>query len=90
MNTIINPVRHGLIMAVSALIFGALWAAYMATHHEQLHGAFEAQEEKVQQAQMKHLMNDLNIDAMQIDHKHPAGTSDDHHHAAAEDHHADV
>lgn len=62
-SSIINPVRHGLIMAVTALIFGALWAAYMATNHEQLHSTFEAQEEKFQQVQMQHLMEDLSADA---------------------------
>ncbi len=41
---ILLPVYHGIAMGVLALILGALWAAYMATHHEQLHGGFERQE----------------------------------------------
>ncbi len=94
-----DPIRHGLVMAVAALVFGALWAAYMATHHEQLHGAFEAQEEQAQKAQMQHQMKGLNMDMMNMNHAHAAGTPDDHHatqsqnadaHAAGtpDDHHA--
>jgi len=48
---IITPVRHGLIMAVLALICGALWAAYLALNHEQLHGGFEKQEAALESAQ---------------------------------------
>jgi len=85
-NDTMNDVRHGLIMALAALICGALWAAYMATHHEQLHQAFETQETEVQSVQMDHVMEDLSMDAMQIDHPHAAGVASDHHqsHAAAE------
>ncbi len=72
----VGVVRHGLLMAVLALICGALWAAYLATHHEQLHGAFEAQEEKVQQAQMKHLMEDMQMDSIVLN------ESTNHSHAA--------
>ncbi len=75
----IGKVRHGLIMAVTALILGALWAAYMATHHEQLHSAFEVQEEQLQKAQMRHLMKDLNMDSMQMEHNHHAETATDNH-----------
>ncbi|MDT8376760.1 MAG: hypothetical protein RQ867_08540 [Mariprofundaceae bacterium] len=60
---LLSTIRHGLIMAVTALIFGALWAAYLATNHDRLHGAFEAQEEQLQQAQMQHLMEELSADA---------------------------
>ncbi|MFQ5345852.1 MAG: hypothetical protein ACE5DZ_07835 [Mariprofundus sp.] len=42
-STVIEPIQHGLIMAVVALICGALWAVYMATYHEQLHSSFEIQ-----------------------------------------------
>jgi hypothetical protein len=80
---LVGVVRHGLFMAVLALICGALWAAYMATHHEQLHGAFETQEEKVQQAQMQHLMDDMQMDSMTLDesteHSHAAGAPANHH-----------
>jgi Na+-translocating ferredoxin:NAD+ oxidoreductase RnfG subunit len=75
-NEIIASVRHGLILSIAALLFGAFWAAYMATHHEQLHGAFEAQEEKVQQAQMKHLMKDMQMDSIALN------ESTNHSHAA--------
>lgn len=63
MNNIINPIRHGLIMAIIAMVSGALWAAYMATNHEQLHSSFGIQEEKVQKSQMDHLMSDLHSGA---------------------------
>ncbi|OIO74130.1 MAG: hypothetical protein AUJ57_02860 [Zetaproteobacteria bacterium CG1_02_53_45] len=73
---IINPVRHGLIMALLALITGALWAAYMATHHEQLHGAFEAQEKQMLSEPAQQLTNDMDMDmgAMQL------GNGDGHPH----------
>jgi len=40
----IRDVRHGLLLAALAMILGVCWAAYLATHHEQLHGGFEQQE----------------------------------------------
>jgi len=79
----IDSVYHGLGMAVLALIFGALWAGYLATHHEQLHGAFEAQETKQQQAQMQHLMQDMNIDGMGIEHAHAGGLATNQPHASS-------
>lgn len=87
-NNTISTVRHGLIMAVAALFCGALWAAYTATHHEQLHAAFEAEEEKLQQAQMKHLMEDIQMDSITLNqstnHSHAADTpADSHNHDAA-------
>lgn len=39
----ISSVRHGLVMAVVAMIFGALWAGFLATQHGQLHTGFEQQ-----------------------------------------------
>jgi len=48
---VITPVRHGLIMAVLALICGVLWAGYLAMNHEQLHGGFEKQEAAHESAQ---------------------------------------
>jgi hypothetical protein len=42
-NEILLPVRHGLIMAVIALISGALWAGFLATQHTSLHVGFESQ-----------------------------------------------
>ena len=61
---VISTVRHGLILGVAALIMGALWAAYMATHHEKLHGAFEQQQEAIQQQQTQKMMKDMSMDAM--------------------------
>ncbi|MDX8407886.1 MAG: hypothetical protein R8L58_05825 [Mariprofundaceae bacterium] len=86
----LSPVRHGFAMAVLALIFGALWAAYLATHNEALHGGFEAQEARQQQAQTQSLMKDMDMEGMAhahaAAHEHAAG---DRHGAGAEpDHHA--
>jgi len=82
----ISHVQHGLAIAVLALMLGALWAGYLATHHEQLHGAFEAQEEKIQQIQMQHLMEDMSMNNINTLHDHPVGTPADHSHAAAHSH----
>ncbi|HKI62298.1 MAG TPA: hypothetical protein VKA31_08400 [Mariprofundaceae bacterium] len=92
----LKPVHHGFGMAVLALILGALWAAYMATHHEQLHGAFEAQEAKQQQSQMQNMMEDMNMEGMAMDPAHKTATSENHTHGvesahpggAEPDHHA--
>jgi len=89
LKNILSPVHHGIAMGMLALIFGALWAAYIATHHESLHGGFEAQEAKVQQAQMKHLMKDLNMDGMSMEnmpHSHSASTPENHQHDEAAAH----
>ncbi len=75
---LVGVVRHGLLMAVLALICGALWAAYLATHHEQFHSAFEMQEAEIQLAKMDHLMEDMNMDAMQMGHVHEEGATADH------------
>jgi len=84
MNNIIEPVRHGLIMAVIALICGALWAAYMATHHEQLHSAFEAQVAQLEQGHKQ--VNTMNMDNMMMgdtaDHKHNSTDAGESHHTA--------
>ncbi len=42
-----KAVRHGLMLGILTLIMGGLWAGYMATQHETLHGAFEAQQANV-------------------------------------------
>jgi len=64
----INPVRHGLILGLITLIFGALWAAYLATHHEQIHGGFEAQvqaqQAEKQEAYLQAMTEELNMDDM--------------------------
>jgi hypothetical protein len=50
-NEILLPVRHGLIMAVIALISGALWAGFLATQHTGLHAGFESQVVAIEQAE---------------------------------------
>lgn len=63
-----SPVHHGMVLGVLALIFGALWAAYIATHHEPLHGGFEAAEAQQKLAHEKphklEMQADLNMDTM--------------------------
>ncbi|MBN4060523.1 hypothetical protein JYT78_00480 [bacterium AH-315-I20] len=76
---IINTVRHGLILGIVALIMGALWAAYMATNHEKLHGAFEAQQISIQQAMMEKQMNGMAMDDMDMGHAHGSEMAADHH-----------
>jgi len=76
---IINTVRHGLILGIVALIMGALWAAYMATNHEKLHGAFEAQQISIQQAMMEKQMNGMAMDDMGMGHAHGSEMAADHH-----------
>jgi len=73
---VISTVRHGLILGVAALVMGALWAAYMATHHEKLHGAFE------QQQQAQKIMKDMTMGAMNeagMGHTHSSQASVNHH-----------
>ncbi|MDQ6963215.1 MAG: hypothetical protein Q9M28_11935 [Mariprofundaceae bacterium] len=81
----IESIRHGLILALLALVMGALWAAYMATHHEKLHGAFEAAEAAQKKAHTENMMN--NLDMSQMDMGHHAGNKHaEHSHAAGEQH----
>jgi len=93
LRNILSPVYHGIAMGVLALILGALWAAYIATHHESLHGGFESAEIQVKQA---HMRADMNMDSMKMEsmpHSHAAGVSASHHdesvghsHAAGKQH----
>lgn len=69
MNTVLEPIRHGLLLAVTAMICGALWAAYLATQHEPLHSGFE-QQELVRQA------TPMNAPGLMQEHEHPPGTSE--------------
>ncbi|MDQ6991049.1 MAG: hypothetical protein Q9M11_04885 [Mariprofundaceae bacterium] len=81
-----SPVYHGVAMGVLALIFGALWAAYIATHHENLHGGFEAAESKMKQA---HMQAEMSMSDMHIEnsvHDHAASTSASHHHDGESSH----
>ncbi len=65
------PVHHGIAMGLLALILGVLWVAYIATHHEKLHGGFEAAEAQVKQAHMQEHMQamkaEMNMDGMNMD-----------------------
>jgi len=74
-----TPVYHGVAMGLLALIFGALWAAYLATHHESLHGGFEAAESKIKQVQMQAEMSMIDMDVESSAHDHASGTSASHH-----------
>jgi hypothetical protein len=79
---LIHPIRHGLMMGIAALIFGALWAAYMATHHEQLHGAFEMQQQEMLSAQVSiddMGMDDMGMGNMDMGHAHENDMADNHH-----------
>lgn len=86
---VISTVRHGLILGVVALVMGALWAAYMATNHETLHGAFEQQQEAIQQKQTQKMMKDMTMDAIEMGHAHASGMSDNHHELASGMHQED-
>ncbi|NOR73244.1 MAG: hypothetical protein GQ467_05175 [Mariprofundaceae bacterium] len=66
---ILSPVRHGLIMAVAALIFGALWAGFLATQHEILHTGFESQQLVVEQSEQV-LHNHDHNDSMHTTEQH--------------------
>ena len=77
LRTSLQDVQHGLMMSLLALILGGLWAAYMATHHEQLHGGFEKQE----QARTQAAMRDMDMAGMTID-TPPTTHGGAHHHAA--------
>lgn len=89
-HSMITPIRHGLVMGMMALIFGALWAAYIATHHQQLHGAFEAEQQAIQAASMDTMIADLSMlemAEMPAEHAHDANTQPNHHALADGDGH---
>lgn len=86
LRTALSPVHHGLAMGLLALILGGLWAAYIATHHESLHGGFEAAEAKAKEIQMKAMMADMGMGDMEMGHSHAAGETDHHGHGAAGHH----
>ena len=75
----LSSVRYGIILGIVALIMGALWAAYMATHHEKLHGAFEAQQANIQQTMMAKQMKGMTMDDMDMGHAHGSEMAADHH-----------
>lgn len=85
----LSPVHHGLAMGLLALILGAMWAGYMATHHEALHGNFEQEDAKARQSQA---MMDMGMESMSLSDtvlQHTAETANKHTHnnAAADGHH---
>jgi len=67
---LLSPIRHGLIMAILAMILGALWAGYMASQHERLHAGFEAQEAQMQPAQIEHLLEGMSKDSTDTGYSH--------------------
>lgn len=82
LRTSLQDVQHGIAMSLLALILGGLWAAYMATHHEQLHGGFEQQERALKQTAMQ----DMDMSGMSIE-TPPTAQGSTHHHAAGAHHH---
>ncbi|MDQ6993589.1 MAG: hypothetical protein Q9M31_08935 [Mariprofundus sp.] len=82
----IQSVYHGLAMALLALIMGALWAAYIATHHEQLHGGFEAQEASIEKLEMQHHKQELDMTGMNMDHAHADSAAPHAHPDSSESH----
>jgi len=64
LRNILTPVYHGIAMGILALILGALWAAYIATHHESLHGGFESAEMQIKQS---HMQAEMNMDSMKME-----------------------
>ena len=89
---VISTVRHGLILGIVALMMGGLWAVYMATNHETLHGAFEQQQEAIQEKQAQKMMADMDMGGMgtmgeaEMGHTHGSGMSDNHHESASDMH----
>jgi len=86
----LGSVQHGMAMAVFALILGGLWAAYLATHHEQLHGAFETQEAEQQQASMNQHMPDMDMDGISLEQAHASAMQESHPHPSGHEHGAGV
>jgi len=82
----LSPVHHGIAMGLLALICGGVWAGYIATHHESLHGGFEAAEASIKQAQAKAAMADMDMNAMSMAHEHDAGSADHHDEPAPSSH----
>ena len=83
----LQPVSHGLAMGLIALIFGALWAAYMASHHERLHGAFESQEARNNQDEIEFQTTGMDKTELILEAHASTGESvDGHSHHDATDH----
>lgn len=76
---VLIPVRHGLMMALLAMILGALWAGFLATQHAALHTGFEAQIElKKSAAETPHTHDGMNHDT-----SHMHAVSDAHSHTGS-------
>lgn len=104
MKRTIEPIRHGLVLALLAMIFGALWAGYLATHHELLHSGFEQQQTDQQQAEMQALAAEMSMDDVAMEampsspvtkqvanpeaHAHPPSTPQHEHDHAAAHQHS--
>ncbi len=59
---IIRPIRHGLLLSMTAIVLGILWATYLVAHHEQLHGGFEKQEAALKAKEMRQMdMKDMSL-----------------------------
>ncbi len=82
------PVHQGIAMGLLALILGALWAAYIATHHEQLHGGFEQQEAAKQAVELAKAAEGMEMGDMQLEvHAHDSYTDEHHHAVVSTSHH---
>ncbi|MBL1351813.1 MAG: hypothetical protein COA61_000520 [Zetaproteobacteria bacterium] len=85
LGTALSPVRHGIAMGLLALILGVCWVAYIATHHEKLHGGFEQAEVQIKQTheqkEMKAMQSEMSMDQMDMGkspHSHAAGEAAHH------------
>ncbi len=76
---LLSPVRHGLIMAVIALISGALWAGFLATQHASLHAGFESQQLTIkQEVHMAHSYGESDVmHASDSHHNHSGSLAED-------------
>jgi len=88
MNNLLDPIRHGLILSILAMIMGVCWAAYLSMNHEHVHGGFERQEAalksaKIQQTEpgMVNMILDAVIPQAEAHHGHHAHSEGDSEHA---------
>jgi len=63
---VLTPVYHGMAMGVLAMVLGGLWAGYLATHHESLHGGFEKQVAQAELLEQQQLKSEMNMDGMEM------------------------
>jgi len=89
LRAVLAPVYHGMAMGVLAMLLGGLWAVYLATHHEALHGGFEAQMAQAELAEQQQSNAEMKMDGMEMSHPHSDDASTSHGHddgAAAHPH----